>query len=72
VERDGGINKAVSTKRRSEIFFDGGLDSQIAAQPVGQISPALQAQLVIASASKAIHKTTRKPEWIASSLSSSQ
>jgi len=38
VGRDGGITKAVSTKRRSEKFFGKGLDSQIAAEPVGQIS----------------------------------
>ena len=32
------INKAVSTKPRSEIFFAKGLDTKIAKQPVGQIS----------------------------------
>jgi hypothetical protein len=37
---DGGINKTVSTKRRSEIFFDAGLDSRMTKQPVGQISTA--------------------------------
>ena len=45
VGRDGGINKAVSSKRRSEKFFDGGLDRQITTWPVGQISrPAAQPQ----------------------------
>jgi hypothetical protein len=37
-EQDGGINKAASTKRRSEIFLQTGLDGGIAKQPVGQIS----------------------------------
>jgi len=36
--RDGGINKSVSTKRRSEIFLRKGLDTNLARQPVGQIS----------------------------------
>jgi hypothetical protein len=34
---DGGINKAASTKTRSGIFFETGLDRKIAKQPVGQI-----------------------------------
>jgi len=42
VGRDGRIDKAVSTKRRSEIFFEGGLDNRLARRrsdlPVGQIS----------------------------------
>jgi hypothetical protein len=42
VGRDGRIDKAVSTKRRSEIFFEGGLDNRLAGRrsdlPVGQIS----------------------------------
>jgi len=38
VGRDGGINKAVSTKRRSEIFLKKGLDSRIDKLPVGQIT----------------------------------
>jgi hypothetical protein len=41
VGRDGRIDKAVSTKRRSEIFFEGGLDNGLARRrsdlPVGQI-----------------------------------
>jgi len=37
-ERDDGINKAVSTKPRSEIFLRRGLDSEIEKLPVGQIS----------------------------------
>ena len=36
VGRDGGINKAVSSKRRSEKFFGRGLDRQITTSPVGQ------------------------------------
>ena len=36
VGRDGGINKAVSSKRRSEKFFDRGLDSQIPHSPSGK------------------------------------
>jgi hypothetical protein len=37
---DGGINKAASTKARSGIFFETGVDRKIAKQPVGQISRA--------------------------------
>jgi hypothetical protein len=37
-ERDGGINKTVSTKPRSEIFFATGLDTNLQTLPVGQIS----------------------------------
>jgi hypothetical protein len=33
-----GINKAVSTKRKSDIFFARALDSPAAGQPDGQIS----------------------------------
>jgi hypothetical protein len=47
VGRDGGINKAVSTKAGSEIFLRTGLDTMVAEAPVGQISwvlvvPAIQ------------------------------
>jgi hypothetical protein len=35
---DGGINKSVSTKRRSEIFLTRALDTKLAGQPVGRIS----------------------------------
>jgi hypothetical protein len=38
VGQDGGINKAVSTKRRSEIFSLIALDTKMTRQPVGQIS----------------------------------
>src|SRR5216684_3310729 len=43
VGRDGGINKAVSTKRRSEIFLLMALDTKSTRQPVGQISWRLRA-----------------------------
>jgi hypothetical protein len=44
IGRDGGINKAVSTKRRSGIFFAEGLDSGVAKRPDGQITWAFPSQ----------------------------
>jgi hypothetical protein len=38
VGRDGGINKSVSTKWRSRIFLQTGLDTRIDKPPDGQIS----------------------------------
>jgi hypothetical protein len=38
VGRDGGINKSVSTKWRSRIFLQRGLDTRINKLPVGQIT----------------------------------
>jgi hypothetical protein len=38
VERDGGINKSVSTKWRSRIFLQRRLDTPVNKPPVGQIS----------------------------------
>ena len=38
VGRDGGINNAASSKSRSEIFFEMGLDTKSRRQPVGQIT----------------------------------
>jgi len=38
VGRDGGINKSVSTKWRSRIFLQRGLDTGVNKLPVGQIT----------------------------------